>query len=303
MTTQQQQQQLQQQSLNPIDASALDFMFHDSSFTFGNSLPGQAIPKIAFVDSLSPSISDSSELMFAPFQSFPQVSYAAQQVLIALDREYAQAPNAQTSFDDLLFQLPQLQEFAPPTDGFLNYMFPSIPSSTQSSPALVSRSIPTPAASPKQSLSQINPLLAPKRFSNLKSLENEPGLEILADFQNCEKSVYRRRNSCQGRFSRFKPTEAESDVLCAIFQKNPFPSVYLRKTLAEKMGLDIKQVQFWFQNRRATFKSQGVHVLKVKKGEEDKELEVEISKRKVSLTPLVGESPFFFVEKGSAAAA
>ncbi|KAJ3031970.1 UNVERIFIED_CONTAM: hypothetical protein HDU68_009071 [Siphonaria sp. JEL0065] len=313
MTTQQQHNQ--QHPLNAADAPTIDFILHDSSFTFGNSLVGQAFSNLEFdigVDSLSShpplgsSISDISELMFTPFQGFPQISFATQQVhqqfpLIAFDQEYTQAP--QTSFDDLLFQSPQLQEIAPPTDEFLNYMFPSsIPSSTQSSPLLVCRSIPTPAASPKQSLSQINPLLAPKRFSNLKSLENEPGLEILADFQNCEKALYRRRSSFQGRFTRFKPTEAESDVLCAIFQKNPFPSVYFRQTLAEKMGLDIKQVQFWFQNRRATFKSQGIHVLKIKKGEEEQEVEVEISKRKVSLTPLIGESPFFFVEKSSGAA-
>ncbi|KAI8828211.1 homeobox domain-containing protein, partial [Chytriomyces cf. hyalinus JEL632] len=54
--------------------------------------------------------------------------------------------------------------------------------------------------------------------------------------------------------SRFKATEAELPILSAVFEKNPFPSAVLRQKLADRLGLESKQIQFWFQNRRATLK-------------------------------------------------
>ncbi|ORY52331.1 hypothetical protein BCR33DRAFT_631163, partial [Rhizoclosmatium globosum] len=55
--------------------------------------------------------------------------------------------------------------------------------------------------------------------------------------------------------NRFKAKDNDLKCLMAVFEKNPFPSVSLRKKLAERLGLEQKQVQFWFQNRRATLKS------------------------------------------------
>ncbi|KAJ3142488.1 hypothetical protein HK100_002931 [Physocladia obscura] len=68
---------------------------------------------------------------------------------------------------------------------------------------------------------------------------------------------------------RFKPNENELTLLTAVFTKNPYPSSTIRKKLAEKMGLEIKQIQFWFQNRRALSKVQGNPLSKPKKGISD----------------------------------
>ncbi|KAI8612678.1 Homeodomain-like protein [Chytriomyces sp. MP71] len=97
------------------------------------------------------------------------------------------------------------------------------------------------------------------------------------------------------RPARFKPTEAELVMLTAIFQKNPFPSASLRQKLAERMGLDIKQVQFWFQNRRATMKISGIHVLKPKRGNN-----ASMDKKRTSMSPLSKDSPYFYVKEGAA---
>ncbi|KAI9351220.1 hypothetical protein BDR26DRAFT_850686 [Obelidium mucronatum] len=189
-------------------------------------------------------------------------------------------------------------------------------SSIHTSPLLVNSSVPSPPSMEPRHVprdtsttsfcnSTINPLLAPKRFTNLKSLENEAGLELLGNFPLTPHTVVERRRrsvSTSGKFTRFKPTELEADLLNALFQKNPFPSAQLRKKLADRFGLDMKQVQFWFQNRRAAMKMSGIHVLKPRKAdgevlEEEFEVEVGVAKRKVSLSPLCQDSPFFYVEK------
>ncbi|KAJ3025241.1 UNVERIFIED_CONTAM: hypothetical protein HDU68_007333 [Siphonaria sp. JEL0065] len=77
----------------------------------------------------------------------------------------------------------------------------------------------------------------------------EPGLELLLNSPVTSPAnlPVARRNSVTetSRPARFKPTEAELVLLVAIFNKNSFPSATLRQKLAEKMGLDIKQIQFW----------------------------------------------------------
>ncbi|KAJ3061933.1 hypothetical protein HDU99_005388, partial [Rhizoclosmatium hyalinum] len=89
----------------------------------------------------------------------------------------------------------------------------------------------------------------------------------------------------------------DNDLKClmAVFEKNPFPSVSLRKKLAERLGLEQKQVQFWFQNRRATLKSNGILVIKPKVGGG---MPVSVE-RKAELVSLTGERGYFYVEKGS----
>ncbi|KAI8839416.1 Homeodomain-like protein, partial [Chytriomyces cf. hyalinus JEL632] len=54
--------------------------------------------------------------------------------------------------------------------------------------------------------------------------------------------------------NRFKAKDNDLKCLMAVFEKNPFPSTALRLSLAKKLNLEAKQVQFWFQNRRATLK-------------------------------------------------
>ncbi|KAI8610916.1 Homeodomain-like protein, partial [Chytriomyces sp. MP71] len=49
---------------------------------------------------------------------------------------------------------------------------------------------------------------------------------------------------------RFRPTDGEYALLTGIFNKNQFPSRTLREKLAAHLGLNMRQVQLWFQNRR-----------------------------------------------------
>ncbi|KAJ3286943.1 hypothetical protein HDU79_006101 [Rhizoclosmatium sp. JEL0117] len=65
---------------------------------------------------------------------------------------------------------------------------------------------------------------------------------------------------------RFKPNDAELALLQGVFSRNPYPNATIRKKLAEKLGLELKQIQFWFQNRRALSKSNGNQLCKPKKG-------------------------------------
>ncbi|KAJ3407489.1 hypothetical protein CcCBS67573_g01003 [Chytriomyces confervae] len=112
---------------------------------------------------------------------------------------------------------------------------------------------------------------------------------------------------------KFKPTESQLSLLVGLFEKNPFPSAALRSSLADTLGVQPKQIRFWFQNRRATYKINGIHVLKPKgkkavsqddcapslsssssmgklsSGEEEAELDLE---------PVSMDNPFFYVEKG-----
>ncbi|KAJ3069431.1 hypothetical protein HDU98_007492, partial [Podochytrium sp. JEL0797] len=97
----------------------------------------------------------------------------------------------------------------------------------------------------------------------------EPGFDILNTFPVSSPPARTRRNSHSQestRSDRFRATDSELYMLTAVFTRNPFPSTLLREKLAEKLGLTSRQIQFWFQNRRATLKSKGVHVIKPKKG-------------------------------------
>ncbi|KAI8828203.1 hypothetical protein BJ741DRAFT_627032 [Chytriomyces cf. hyalinus JEL632] len=139
---------------------------------------------------------------------------------------------------------------------------------------------------------------------------SEPGFDILLATPptSPESILAKRRGSCPGladKSTRLRTTETELQMLTAIFQKNPFPSAFLRKKLAERMGVTVKQVQFWFQNRRATLKDKnGIHVLKPTKGDSPSSFSAKT--RRMSLQPLSNESPYFFVQaetEGSSAAA
>ncbi|KAJ3391529.1 hypothetical protein HDU80_011019, partial [Chytriomyces hyalinus] len=128
--------------------------------------------------------------------------------------------------------------------------------------------------------------------------EPEPGLDILMASPPTSPAtlIHARRHSVvaadlTARPARFKPTEAELVMLTAIFQKNPFPSAALRQKLADKMGLDIKQ------NRRATMKISGIHVLKPKRGNS---VSLNSDKKRASLSPLSSDSPYFYVRDGGA---
>ncbi|KAI8613257.1 hypothetical protein BC830DRAFT_1133090 [Chytriomyces sp. MP71] len=105
-----------------------------------------------------------------------------------------------------------------------------------------------------------------------------------------------------GKPAKFKPTEHQLSTLISVFEKNPFPSAALRTTLSEMLRIQPKQVRFWFQNRRATYKINGVHVLKPRKTKSgDVKVPVLVNGKdgqEVDLAPISSENPYFYVEKG-----
>ncbi|KAI9339086.1 hypothetical protein BDR26DRAFT_1008026 [Obelidium mucronatum] len=67
-----------------------------------------------------------------------------------------------------------------------------------------------------------------------------------------------------GSVTRLRLNRDQISHLLVVFQTNPFPPKPLRNKLAIEYGATEKQIRFWFQNRRATLKSNGIHVRKPK---------------------------------------
>eukprot|EP00834_Sanchytrium_tribonematis_P002248 NODE_65_length_25825_cov_1.353844.p15 type:complete len:175 gc:universal NODE_65_length_25825_cov_1.353844:5650-5126(-) len=57
----------------------------------------------------------------------------------------------------------------------------------------------------------------------------------------------------------------ETKILQAVFERNPKPDAMLRAALADRLGMTARNIQIWFQNKRAKTK-------KVKKDGSDDEL-------------------------------
>ncbi|KAI9351225.1 hypothetical protein BDR26DRAFT_850699 [Obelidium mucronatum] len=136
----------------------------------------------------------------------------------------------------------------------------------------------TPAEDSNQSTPSATPPASPEKQQRSNSISNS------------------NNSNANDKKNRFKATEAELPILSAVFEKNPFPSAVLRKKLADRLGLEVKQIQFWFQNRRATLKINGIHVIKPKKTNTPSAS----FKAKPALSPLTEGNPYFFVEHNAA---
>ncbi|KAI8834277.1 hypothetical protein BJ741DRAFT_610532 [Chytriomyces cf. hyalinus JEL632] len=134
--------------------------------------------------------------------------------------------------------------------------------------------IPSSSSTPSGSLSP-EPTPTPGELSPPTSPEKK--LQTFIDPNHMKKN------------NRFKVKDNDLKCLLAVFEKNPFPSVGLRRKLSERLNMEQKQVQFWFQNRRATLKMNGIHVLKPKVNGGVRE--------KPGLVPVSGHGEFFFVEQ------
>ncbi|TPX66514.1 hypothetical protein CcCBS67573_g07804 [Chytriomyces confervae] len=92
------------------------------------------------------------------------------------------------------------------------------------------------------------------------NLPDEPGMELLLPLlqealPSCaqeSKQVTTNKTS-----NRFRATPSELNLLLSIFERNAFPSRILRQKLADHLRLSVRQIQLWFQNRRASLKSNG----------------------------------------------
>ncbi|KAJ3018068.1 UNVERIFIED_CONTAM: hypothetical protein HDU68_011348 [Siphonaria sp. JEL0065] len=97
---------------------------------------------------------------------------------------------------------------------------------------------------------------------------------------------------------RFRATDQELSFLLKIFESNPFPSTKFRAQIAQKMNLTERQVLFWFQNRRATLKTNGIVAVKPKRiqnADLGPGAAVMVKGKHCSLSPLSSENPFFYV--------
>ncbi|KAI8612679.1 hypothetical protein BC830DRAFT_1135616 [Chytriomyces sp. MP71] len=79
----------------------------------------------------------------------------------------------------------------------------------------------------------------------------EEGMNLVNEFHpDCR----RQKAAVQGRF---RPSDRELTLLNAIFEVNYFPSLSIRRKLAAKFCVDPRQVQFWYQNKRAHVRAAG----------------------------------------------
>ena len=54
----------------------------------------------------------------------------------------------------------------------------------------------------------------------------------------------------KSRRTRWTPSEEAKSLLETIFSADSFPTFAVRSQLAEQLGVDTRQIQIWFQNRR-----------------------------------------------------
>ncbi|KAJ3025244.1 UNVERIFIED_CONTAM: hypothetical protein HDU68_007336 [Siphonaria sp. JEL0065] len=156
---------------------------------------------------------------------------------------------------------------------------------------------------PTSSATTTHPHLASIQDLSVKSLlrndDSEAGMDLLlATPPSTPPPITHAHLAADGskKLNRFKPTESELLLLVSIFQKNPFPSANFQKKVAENMGVNVKQIRFWFQNRRATMKHNGIYVLKPRKSGD---FGYNMAKKRTFLSPLSAESAYFFVQSDS----
>ncbi|KAJ3233375.1 hypothetical protein HDU81_002308 [Chytriomyces hyalinus] len=100
----------------------------------------------------------------------------------------------------------------------------------------------------------------------------EPGMDDILDAMKTPTPVnllLKRtvaKNEHTDKPMRFRPTDQEYAMLVSIFNKNQFPSRSLREKIAAHLGLNMRQVQLWFQNRRASLKGSGLTFQRPVKG-------------------------------------
>ncbi|KAJ3226925.1 hypothetical protein HDU78_010161 [Chytriomyces hyalinus] len=131
----------------------------------------------------------------------------------------------------------------------------------------------TPERFQESQQQQQQPISAPSFTSmDLLSESQEPGMDDILDAMKTPTPVnllLKRKvakNEHTDKPMRFRPTDQEYAMLVSIFTKNQFPSRSLREKIAAHLGLNMRQVQLWFQNRRASLKGSGLSFQRPVKG-------------------------------------
>lgn len=61
-------------------------------------------------------------------------------------------------------------------------------------------------------------------------------------------------NSAESRKKRRRTDKREANILASVFEQSAFPDVETREALAKSLGMTIRAVSIWFQNRRQAMK-------------------------------------------------
>lgn len=124
--------------------------------------------------------------------------------------------------------------------------------------------------SPRPELTQIKPC----RFQ-----DTLPSIHTLIDIaNNCNITKSYQGISCSSQIDSIKRSpsqtvkpkmvrsqlsETQLKYLMAVFNKNPYPESKLKKQLALKLGISVRIIQVWFQNRRQSSKRDNTIINKV----------------------------------------
>ncbi|KAJ3011307.1 UNVERIFIED_CONTAM: hypothetical protein HDU68_001754 [Siphonaria sp. JEL0065] len=145
-------------------------------------------------------------------------------------------------------------------------------------------------------LNSTSPLFEERTLSN-NSASSTPQLQFLGAYDMTPPTSPKLQPEGASTIkSRFRPNREQFDLLMALFQQNPFPIKTLRNKLAQDFECSEKQIRFWFQNRRQTLKTNGIHTCKPKTAD-SQALPLRSKKSGTSLVPLSRNSSYFFVEK------
>ncbi|KAJ3245147.1 hypothetical protein HDU78_009874 [Chytriomyces hyalinus] len=236
------------------------------SFTFDMAPVSLSPTKLA--DSFNANLRE----MMASYNSimFPETSEDASAALPNRAAEY----NLSTSSLDTATALHNEYSFPPHTSIIPDMTRPGSTSPEQATHGMPMYQIPLQP----QDLSPNGPTTPPSYTTSPSPQSSQKRLQEFIDPNNIKKN------------NRFKAKDNDLKCLMAVFEKNPFPSTALRLSLAKKLNLEAKQVQFWFQNRRATLKMNGIHVVKPKQG---------AASGKPGLVPLSQNGYFYAEEPGT----
>ncbi|KAK4489533.1 hypothetical protein RD792_005342 [Penstemon davidsonii] len=104
-----------------------------------------------------------------------------------------------------------------------------------------------------------------RREDELENRSESDSLEVaLGDDQNTSGNRSSKRKNYH-KHSAFQIQELETS-----FKENPHPDEKWRLELGERLGLEIRQIKFWFQNRRTQMKFNDCHENLILKEENDK---------------------------------
>ena len=108
--------------------------------------------------------------------------------------------------------------------------------------------------------SQSVPYIFVNEENNANFVASTRGNTFLSQPANSAAIVPYRQPSSSTKRKRMRMTPEQLRVLQKAFSQNPMPTANCRAILARKLGMTIRSVQIWFQNRRAKVK----HASKVK---------------------------------------